>query len=185
MTASRDRRSAQLVENAEVSGDWWAMAEHLVGMAEEAAAFELPVKARCVLVEMTVDLFVLLTCWPGGSAPADRLGYLRTRRARMEEHAPWLYALPSCARRLLVGSARQPSLLTFVVGGHPDGALVGLWRRALRALVPHVEAPGYRGPPSGHVFAGHVLDRAGPSFAATCQARHGWATGLMAHVPTG
>ncbi len=140
---SQQGQSEQLRLGTGIDGDWWAAAEHLVGMAEDTTGFGLPEKARCALVEMTVDLIVLLTWWPGGAAPADRLGYLRTRRVRMEDHAPWLYALPPSARRLLLGTARHPSILAFVVGRRrPCDNLQRAWRRALGALVSHIEAVG-------------------------------------------
>jgi hypothetical protein len=137
---SQHGRSAQPLVSADVDSDLWALAEHLVAAAEDAAAFELPEKVRCSLIEITVDLMALLTCWPGGIAPADQLGYLRARRARMEGHAPWLYALPASARRLLLGTERHPSLLTFVVGTRrPSDAQRRAWRRAMGALVSHLE----------------------------------------------
>ena len=124
-----------------LTDDWWATSEGLVEVAESAAGVELAPKARLALVEMTVELLVLLTCWPGTAHPADALGYLRTRRARMVAHAPWLYALPPSVRRLLVGTDCLPSLLTFVVGGRQlDEALRRAWRQALGALASHVEA---------------------------------------------
>ena len=124
-----------------LTDDWWATSEGLVEMAEVATGVELAPKARLALVEMSVELIVLLTCWPGTARPADALAYLRSRRARMVAHAPWLYALPLSVRQLLVGTDRLPSLLTFVVGGrHVDEALRTVWRKALDALASHLEA---------------------------------------------
>jgi hypothetical protein len=124
-----------------LTDDWWATSEGLVEVAEAAAGVELAPKARLALVEMTVELLVLLTCWPGTARPADALGYLRTRRARMVAHAPWLYALPPSVRRLLLGTHCLPSVLTFVIGGRQiDEALCRAWRRALGVLASHVEA---------------------------------------------
>ena len=124
-----------------LTDDWWATSEGLVEMAEEAAGIDLAPRARQALVEMIVELIVLLTCWPGAARPADALAYLRTRRARMIAHAPWLYALPPSVRRLLVGTDCLPSVLTFVVGGQcVDKALRRAWRKALEDLTSHLAA---------------------------------------------
>ena len=124
-----------------LTDDWWATSEGLVEMAEEAAGVDLAPKARRALVEMSVELIVLLTCWPGAARPADALAYLRTRRARMIAYAPWLYALPPSVRRLLVGTDCLPSVLTFVVGGQcVDEALRRAWRKALEDLKSHLAA---------------------------------------------
>ncbi len=124
-----------------LTDDWWATSEGLVEMAEEAAGVDLAPKARRALVEMSVELIVLLTCWPGAARPADALAYLRTRRARMIAYAPWLYALPPSVRRLLVGTDCLPSVLTFVVGGQcVDEALRRAWRKELEDLKSHLAA---------------------------------------------
>jgi hypothetical protein len=118
--------------NGQANHDWWAMAERLASFAEGATSFELSAKARLVLIEMIVDLVVLLTSWPGPARPADPLAYLRARRARMTRHTSWLYALPPTARRLLLGTARLPSLLTYVAGDRSvDDGLRKLWCDAL------------------------------------------------------
>ena len=133
-----------------LTDDWWATSEGLVDMTEATAGVELTPKARLALVEMTVELLVLLTCWQGTARPADALGYLRTRRSRMVAHAPWLYALPPSVRRLLIGTDCLPSVLTFVIGGRQvDEALRRAWRRALGALASHVEAAGRTAPELG------------------------------------
>ena len=77
-----------------LTDDWWATSERLAEVAEGATGVELSATARHDLVAMIVELLVLLTCWPGGDRPANALGYLRCRRARMVRHAPWLYVLP-------------------------------------------------------------------------------------------
>jgi hypothetical protein len=146
-----------------LTDDWWATSEGLVEVAESAAGVELAPKARLALVEMTVELLVLLTCWPGTAHPADALGYLRTRRARMVAHAPWLYALPPSVRRLLVGTDCLPSLLTFVVGGRQlDEALRRAWRQALGALASHVEAADRPAPELGASPTEHGAPDAAP-----------------------
>jgi hypothetical protein len=71
-------------------GDWWATAEQLADVAQRVAGVELTTAARMAVVEMTVDLLTLLTCWPNTSRQAHALAYLRTRRARMARHALWV-----------------------------------------------------------------------------------------------
>ena len=115
--------------------DWWVTADRLASMAEKVTAMELTAAARQVLVEATVELLVLLTCWPSTSAPARPLEYLRSRRARMAEQAPWFYDLPLPVRRLLSCTDRAPSLVTFAVRQLPiDDALREAWSRALATL---------------------------------------------------
>jgi len=69
--------------------------------AQDVAGVELTTSTRMALVELTVELLVLITCWPGSPTPAHPLAYLRARRARMGRYAGWFYAVPRPARRFL------------------------------------------------------------------------------------
>ena len=130
-----------------LSDDWWATADSLVEVAEDATGVELPPRAGSSLVEMVVEPMVLLIRWPCWPLPANPLGYLRARRARMESHAPWLYALPQDLRRLLIGTGHFPSLLTFVVGRrNGDEACRRAWREALVTLGRQAEPAEGLGP---------------------------------------
>ncbi len=94
------------------------------------------------VVEMTVDLLTLLTCWPNTSRQAHALAYLRTRRARMARHALWFYELPRHTRWLLVGTDRVQSLLVFAVSTPAiDEKACQAWRKALIALNEAVSPP--------------------------------------------
>ena len=140
----------------ELTDGWSALSEHLAGVAQDVAGVELMTSTRMALVEMTVELLVLVTCWPGSPPPASPLAYLRTRRARMARHAGWLYALPPPARSLLVGTGRRPSLVAFAVKSQPiDNRLRRAWRRGLVAFAEHVASleswPGERSGPSERV----------------------------------
>ena len=73
-----------------LTDEWWALSEHLADVAQDVAGVELTTTTRMALIEMTVELLVLVTCWPGSPPPANPLAYLRTRRARMARHAGWL-----------------------------------------------------------------------------------------------
>ena len=145
----------------ELTDGWSALSEHLAGVAQDVAGVELMTSTRMALVEMTVELLVLVTCWPGSPPPASPLAYLRTRRARMARHAGWLYALPPPARSLLVGTGRRPSLVAFAVKSQPvDDRLRRAWRRGLVAFAEHVASlesrPEQRSGPSERV-AGPAL----------------------------
>ncbi len=119
--------------------DWWSISERLADLAQDVAGVELAASARTALVEATVELLVLLTCWPGSPTPADRLAYLRARRARMEKHASWFYALPRPTRSFLAGTRRRPALVVFAVKAQPvEDALRRAWRKGLLALGEHV-----------------------------------------------
>jgi hypothetical protein len=164
-----------------LTDDWWATSEHLAKVSEDATGVELSATARYALVGMTVELLVLLTCWPGGDRPASALAYLRTRRARMARHAPWLYALPLCARRLLVGTDRLPSLLTFVVGGAPvDETLGRAWRKALKALTANVEAAESPGPRPGPTTTKFATEDAAPCLTPDRSPHDGGCRGAFA-----
>ena len=122
-----------------MTDDWWSVSEGLADLAQDVAGVELAASARTALVEMTVELLVLLTCWPSSPAPANPLAYLRARRARMERHASWFYALPRPARSFLAGTRRRPALVTFTVNAQPDDdTLRRAWRKGLVALGEHV-----------------------------------------------
>ena len=77
-----------------LTDDWWATSERLAEVAEGATGVEL--SATGVprpggddrRTARSADVLA------GGDRPANALGYLRCRRARMVRHAPWLYALP-------------------------------------------------------------------------------------------
>lgn len=119
-----------------VTGDWWELSEELADLIVDTTGVELPPRARSRLVELLVDLVTLLTCWPTPVRPGEPLVYLRERRARMAGHAPWLYALPAATRKLLLGTATQPSVLEFALADQKAGReLRRVWRNALRALV--------------------------------------------------
>lgn len=122
--------------NVALSDDWWQLSEELAELIVDIAGVELAPRARSGLIELLVNLLTLLTCWPTPGRPGEPLVYLRTRRARMAGHAPWLYALPASTRKLLLGTASQPSVLEFALGeGEAAGDLRRAWRNALRALV--------------------------------------------------
>jgi hypothetical protein len=120
----------------ELTDDWWELSEDLVDLVVDTSGVELSPTARSDLVEALVDLLTLLTCWPTPVRPGEPLVYLRTRRARMACHAPWLYALPVSARKLLLGTGSQPSILEFALAEQEaDRDLRLAWRNGLRALV--------------------------------------------------
>jgi hypothetical protein len=122
-----------------MTDDWWCVSERLADLAQEVAGAELAANARMALVEATVELLVLLTCWPSSPTPANPLVNLRARRARMERHASWFYALPRPTRSLLAGTRRRPALVAFAVRAQPvDGSLRRAWRKGLVALEEHV-----------------------------------------------
>jgi hypothetical protein len=93
-----------------LTDDWWELSEDLADLVMATSGVELTRTARSDLVEVLVDLLTLLTCWPTPGRPGEPLVYLRTRRARMACHAPWLYALPVSTRKLLLGTGSQPSV---------------------------------------------------------------------------
>jgi hypothetical protein len=65
-----------------LTDDWWATSEGLVEAAETAAGIELTTKARLALIEMSVELIVLLTSWPGTADPLANLRRPPGARAR-------------------------------------------------------------------------------------------------------
>jgi hypothetical protein len=118
-----------------LTDDWWELSEDLADLVVDTSGVELTPTARSDLVEALVDLLTLLTCWPTPGRPGDPLVYLRTRRARMACHAPWLYALPVSTRKLLLGTGSLPSVLEFaLVEREADRDLRLAWRNGLRAL---------------------------------------------------
>ena len=122
-----------------LTDDWWAFSEQLADLAQDVVGVELPTSTRMALVEMTVELLVLVSCWPGSPTPSNPSAYLRARRARMARHAGWLYALPRPARSLLIGTGRRPSLVAFAMKPRPaDDCLRRAWRRGLMAFGEHV-----------------------------------------------
>ena len=156
-----------------LTDDWWATSEGLVEMAEEAAGVDLAPKARRALVEMSVELIVLLTCWPGAARPADALAYLRTRRARMIAYAPWLYALPPER----AAAARRHGLPA--LGAH----LRRRWTMRRRSVAPRL-AQGARGleiPPRG----GRMLGARARPAANGRRSRRGSFLLHTHHVPEG
>jgi hypothetical protein len=119
-----------------LTDDWWELSEDLADMIVDAAGIELPPTTRAALVELLVDLLSLLTCWPTEGRPREPLVYLRNRRARMADYAPWLYGLPVATRKLLLGTASQPSVLEVaLVERGADRDLRRAWRNGLRALI--------------------------------------------------
>ena len=96
--------------------DWWVATDRLASMAERVTGVGLTAAVRpgC-WSRATVELLVLLTCWPSTSAPARPLDYLRSRQARMAQEAPCFYELPLPVRSLLAGRGRAASLLAVVV----------------------------------------------------------------------
>lgn len=130
-------------------GDWWAQAEVLAQGAEDVAGIELAPPARRYLVEIVVELLGLLERWPNQGRCALPLQYLRLRRARMERHAPWLYALPFPTRKLLIGTRRVPSLLEMMRFEAPrDPGTVRVWRNGLLSLADALESGPNRLRPS-------------------------------------
>jgi hypothetical protein len=130
--------------------DWWELSEDLVDLVVAASGVELTPAARSDLVEVLVDLLTLLTCWPTSVRPDEPLVYLRTRRARMACHAPWLYALPVSTRKLLLGTGSLPSILEFaLVEREADRDLLLAWRNALSAVVRSNGHLSHRRPAEG------------------------------------
>jgi hypothetical protein len=119
-----------------LTDDWWQLSDGLVDLVVDTSGVELTPTAHSALVEVLVDLLTLLTCWPTPGRPGEPLVYLRTRRARMACHAPWLYALPVSTRKLLLGTGCQPSVLEFaLVEREADRDLRLAWRNGLRAFL--------------------------------------------------
>ncbi|HZT66739.1 MAG TPA: hypothetical protein VFA11_13210 [Acidimicrobiales bacterium] len=118
-------------------GDWRAQAEALADVAQDVAGIELAEPARRHLVEVVVELLGLLESWPRrGRGERPVLEYLRSHRARLVRHAPWLYDLPPSTRKLLMGTGRVTSLLFFVADHPPppDRITVRVWRNGLLSL---------------------------------------------------
>jgi hypothetical protein len=127
--------------SALLTDDWWALGERLAELAADLAGVEPPPATQARLTELIVEVLTLVTCWPTQGRPAAPLAYLRARRARMTRYAPWLYALAPPTRKLLVGTDRLPSVLSFAVD-HPTAteALRRVWRNGLLALVRGVDS---------------------------------------------
>jgi hypothetical protein len=121
--------------------DWWALGEGLADLVADLSGVEPPPAARALLVEMIVELLTLVTSWPSRGRPAAPLAYLRARRARMARHAPWLYALAPATRKLLIGTDRLPSVLSFAVDDPAaTQTLRQVWRNGLLALIRTVDS---------------------------------------------
>ena len=102
--------------SALLTDDWWALGERLAELAADLAGVEPPPATQARLTPLIVEVLTLVTCWPTQGRPAAPLPYLRARRARMTRYAPWLYAFAPPTRKLLVGTDRLPSVLSFAVG---------------------------------------------------------------------
>jgi hypothetical protein len=63
-----------------LTNEWWTLSERLTSVAQAVAGVELTASTRKALVEITVELFVLLTCWPGSPKRTNPLAYRWGRR---------------------------------------------------------------------------------------------------------
>jgi hypothetical protein len=123
-----------------LTDDWWALGEGLAELVADLSGVEPPPATRTRLTELIVELLTIVTCWPNRGRPAAPLLYLRARRARMAQYAPWLYELSPSTRKLLVGTDRLPSVLSFAVDDPAaTEALRRVWRNGLLALIRAVD----------------------------------------------